>query len=39
MAEMDGKPVLLRYTLKQGQRLAIVHRRPPSGVNPRGAKV
>jgi hypothetical protein len=24
MAEIDGKPVLLRYTLKQGQRLAIV---------------
>jgi hypothetical protein len=24
MAEIDGKPVLLRYALKQGQRLAIV---------------
>lgn len=24
MAEIDGKPVMLRYTLKQGQRLAIV---------------
>lgn len=24
MAEVDGKPVLLRYALKQGQRLAIV---------------
>jgi hypothetical protein len=24
MAEVDGRPVLLRYTLKQGQRLAIV---------------
>jgi hypothetical protein len=24
MAEIDGKPVLLRYALKQGQRLAVV---------------
>ena len=28
LAEVDGKPVILRYALKQGQRLAVVQ--PPA---------
>jgi amino acid permease len=34
MAEVDGKPVLLRYALKQGQRLAIVRPGEPPVVAP-----
>jgi hypothetical protein len=31
LAEVDGKPVILRYALKQGQRLAIVQ--PPTATS------
>ncbi|HEY7120692.1 MAG TPA: hypothetical protein VH475_29175 [Tepidisphaeraceae bacterium] len=38
LAEVDGKPVLLRYALKQGQRLAVVHPGQPPVVSPQSTR-